>query len=82
MYIYFTNDDSRGGLRGLKPRMFLLPCPVRIIITAEEEVSITGFYELCKSPFLTTCLLASLAAEVNRTAGHSTEERGGVSRAH
>ncbi len=37
---------------------------------------------LCTFPFLIMCYLARFAAKVNSTAHHSTEERGGVSRAH
>jgi len=40
LYIHIYRGGARGGLRGLQPRMFsekpwmfLLPCPVRIIIT-------------------------------------------------
>ncbi len=50
-----------------------------------EEVSVSFLMNLCKSPFLIMCLLASFtmnAAKVYRLSESGSEERGGVSRAH
>ncbi len=57
---------------------------VRIIrdpALSTEEMSIRVFMNLCKSPLLKMCKLASFPGKVKSAAHHTTKERGGASRA-